>query len=306
MSVGSVTGNKRTRGPAAEPSGGKSTGAEPTASIAKKARLEARKTCETFPDLNTVEGQDAFFNLVGIEGIEQCFRDDLKTVEQVYWMKADELLAVELASAPADPPVRIDPSYFKDAQTQRVPGDGNCLMHSVFAAAENLGGDTRDRIPSSPSRMRKLVVKHVEREFATWHDKPVNDIPDEKQYVRALPRDDRERRRMLERLETSGVWDEDILDLGPSAIADALNVRIEVITPYTDDEHRLVVGPDDPDLPLLVLLRRGAHYEPVVKKSAVQHRQHIRPELALVQHVHHAGRREHEDQRREEPGHRGE
>lgn len=255
MNVGVVTRNKRTR----QESGPDTTG-EPAA---KEARQQARETCATFPDLNTAEGQDTFFNMVGVEGIEQCFRDDLKTVEQVYWMKADERLAAELASAPADPPVHIDPSYFRDAKTQRVPGDGNCLMHSVLAAAKNLGSDACPQLPPTPSRMRKQVAEHVEREFVAWHNKPVNDIPAQKQYVKALPRDDRERRRMLERLETSGVWDEDILDLGPSAIADALNVRIEVITPYTDDKHRLVFGPDDPDLPLLVLRRNGAHYEPV-------------------------------------------
>jgi hypothetical protein len=164
--------------------------------------------------------------------------------------------------------VHIDPSYFRDAQTQRVPGDGNCLMHSVLAAAENLRGHACAKLPSTPSQMRKRVVEHVEREFATWHDTPVNDIPDEKQYVAILPHNDRERRRVLERFETSGVWNEEVLDSGPSFIADAFNVRIEVITPYTDREHRLVFGPDDPDLPLLVLRRKDAHYEPVIRCSA--------------------------------------
>jgi hypothetical protein len=264
MNVGPVTGSKRPRQKSEL-----DTPCEPKVKKARhhEARHHASETCATFPDLNTVEGQDAFFNMVGVEGIEQCFREDLKTVERVYWMKADEHMAAELAltvDAP-EPRVRIDPSYFRDAKTRPVPGDGNCLMRSVFAAAEMSGSDVAARIPSSPAQMRKEVVAHVEREYAIWKDTPVNDIPDDKQFVAILPRDDRERHQEFARFKETGRWNEQIVDPAPSFIASTFEVRIEVITPYTDRNHRQVFGLDDPNLPLLVLRLEGAHYEAVVR-----------------------------------------
>jgi hypothetical protein len=301
MQVGSLTGKKRAREPADEPPGG-----EPAARIAKKARQQAKETCAAFPDLNTVEGQDAFFNLVGIEGIEQCFRDDLKTVEQVYWQKVDAHAAADCAGTVRPPPVRVDPRYFADAQTRRVPGDGDCAFHSMIAGARPLGGSTAAAVPSTPLEMRRQMAAHVEREYAAWHHMPVHDVPNEKQYLLTLPSDGDERRAMLQDLRTSGSWFHETGDLYIAIAADTFGLQIEVITPYTDREHQQVFGvPRRGTLPL-VLRRERAHYEPVIRRSAVQHRQHIRPELALVQHIHHAGRREHEDQRREEPGHRGE
>ena len=244
MNVGPSTAKKRTWEEAAPtPCDGRA---------AKKARLEAKKTCAMFPDLNTVEGQDAFFNMVGVEGIEQCFRDDLKTVEQVYRQKVDEHASTRFAAA----------------KTQRVPEDGDCAFHSVIAAAKNLGGPAAARLPSTPADMRQQTVAHVEREHATWRDVPARDIPDEKQYLAVLPRGDHERREMLDQLGTPGSWHHDMGDLYVAIAADTFGVRIEVITPYTAPQHRLVFGPADSDLPLLVLRRHGAHYEPVIRCSA--------------------------------------
>ena len=283
MNVGVVTGSKRPRqesGPAAS--------GEPAA---KQARRQARETCATFPDLSTIEGQDAFFQVVGVEGIEQCFREDLKTVEQVYRQKVDEHASTRFAAA----------------KTQSVPADGDCAFHSVIAAASNLGGSAAARIPSTPMDMRLQMVAHVEREYTTWRDVPAHDIPDEKQYLAVLPHDDHERRQMLDQLGTRGSWQHGMGDLYVAIAADTFNVQIEVITPYTGRKHSLVFGSPHHHAWRLVLRRDGAHYEPVVEpRSAVQHFQHVRPELALVQHVHHARRRDDEDQRREEPGHRGE
>ena len=181
MSVGRVTGSKRTREKVAPaPCDGRA---------AKKARLEAKKTCATFPDLNTVEGQDAFFNMVGVEGIEQCFHDDLKTVENVYWEKVAEHAAADCADPVRPPPVRIDPSYFVEAQTKGVPGDGDCAFHSMIAGARRLGGSTAAAVPPTPREMREQMAAHVEIEYATWHRMPVNEVPDDKQYLLTLPSD---------------------------------------------------------------------------------------------------------------------
>jgi hypothetical protein len=247
MRVGRLTGNKRAREAVVPASSG-----EPAA---KKARSEAKKTCAGFPDLNTVEGQDAFFNMVGVEGIEQCFREDLKTVEQVYRQKADEHAAAV-------------PVSFADVKTQHIDGNGDCAFNSILVAAKNLGGSAAAGLPSTSTEMRQQMAAHVEREYVTWRDVPAGDIPDEKQYVAVLPRDDHERRRMLDQLGTPGSWHHDMGDLYVAIAADTFNLRIEVITPYTDHEHRLVFGPADPDLPLLMLRRKGAHYEPVIRCSA--------------------------------------
>ncbi|WP_457329041.1 OTU domain-containing protein [Rhizobacter sp. P5_C2] len=248
MSVGRLTGNKRVREAAVPASG--------CESAAKKARLEAKKTCATFPDLNTVEGQDAFFNMVGVEGIELCFREDLKTVEQVYRQKVEEHATAV-------------PISFANAKTRPIAPDGNCAFNSILVAAEDLGGSAAAGFPRTSTEMRQQMVAHVEREYAAWRDTPASNLPDEKQYLAVLPRDDHERGRMLDQLGTPGSWHHEMGDLYVAIAAATFNVRIEVITPYTDHEHRLVFGPADPDLPLLVLRRKGAHYEPVIRCSAL-------------------------------------
>lgn len=262
MSVGSVTGKKRTREPEAEPPGG-----EPAASIARKARQQAKETCATFPDLITPEGQDAFFNVVGIEGIEQCFRDDLKTVEQVYWQKVDEHAAADRTDTVRPPPVRIDPRYFADAHTEGVRGDGDCAFHSMIAGARHLGGNTAAAGPSTPREMRLQMAAHVEREYTLWRHASVHDVPDEKQYLLTLPSDDDERRAMLKDLRTSGSWFHDMGDLSVAIAADAFGLQIEVITPYTDSDHRQVFGVQRNGTLPLTLRRERAHYEPVISCS---------------------------------------
>ena len=240
MNVGPLTGKKRARAEAAPAPRG-----EP---VAKKAREQAKKTCATFPDLNTVEGQDAFFNMVGVEGIEQCFREDLKTVEQVYRQKVDEHASTRFATA----------------KTQRVPKDGDCAFHSVIAAAKNLGGPAATRLPSTPTEMRQQMVAHVEREYATWRDAPARDIPDEKQYLAVLPHDDQERQGMLDQLGTRGSWHHDMGDLVVAIAADTFDLQIEVITPDPDRVARLVFGAPHHRERRLVLSLAGEHYEPVI------------------------------------------
>lgn len=237
MNVGGVTGHKRPRqesGPAAAD--------EPAA---KKARRQATETCARFPDLTTAEGQDAFFHMVGVEGIEQCFRDDLKTVEQVYWQKVDEHAATRTAAV----------------KTLRVPADGDCAFHSVIAAASHLGVAG---IPSTPAEMRQQMVAHVESEYDKWREVPARDIPDQKQYLAVLPRSNRARRRMLDRLAKRGSWRHRMGDLYVAIAADTFKVQIEVITPYTDRRHPLLFGAPDHRQRRLVLRRDGAHYEPVI------------------------------------------
>jgi hypothetical protein len=243
MRVGRLTGNKRAR-EAVVP-------ASLDEPAAKKARSEAKKTCAGFPDLNTVEGQDAFFNMVGIEGIEQCFRDDLKTVEQVYRQKVDE----HAAAAPVS---------FADVKTQHIDGNGDCAFNSILVAAKNLGGSAAAGLPSTSTEMRQQMVAHVEREYVTWRDVPASDIPDEKQYVAVLPRDDQERRRMLDQLGTPGSWHHDVGDLYVAIAADTFGLQITVFTRYADREHPLVFGPPHRGGLRLVVRHDGAHYEPVI------------------------------------------
>ena len=245
MNVGPLTGNKRAR-EAVVP-------ASCDGRAAKKARRQAKETCATFPDLNTVEGQDAFFNMVGVEGIEQCFREDLKTVEQVYRQKADERAAAA-------------PISFADAKTRPIAPDGNCAFNSVLAAAENLGGRAAAAFPRTSDEMRQQMVAHVEREYVTWCDVPASDIPDEKQYLAVLPRDDHERRGMLKQLGTPGSWHHDMGDLYVAIAADTFDRQIEVVTLYTR-EHRLVFGKPHHDGQRLVLCHDGAHYEAVIRCS---------------------------------------
>jgi hypothetical protein len=243
MSVGRLTGNKRAREAVVPASSG-----EPAA---KKARSEAKKTCAVFPDLNTVEGQDAFFNMVGIEGIEQCFREDLKTVEQVYRQKADEHAAAV-------------PVSFADAKTRPIAPDGDCAFNSILVAAKNLGGSAAAGLPSTSTEMRQQMVAHVEREYVTWRDAPASDIPDEKQYVAVLPRDDQERRRMLDQLGTPSSWHHDMGDLYVAIAADTFGLQITVFTRYADRKHPLVFGPPHRGGLRLVVRHDGAHYEPVI------------------------------------------
>jgi hypothetical protein len=242
MNVGPSTGNKRAREEAV-----------PVASrkpATKKARLEAKKTCATFPDLNTNAGQDAFFNMVGVEGIEQCFREDLKTVEQVYWQKVDEHAAAV-------------PVSFADVKTRHIDGNGDCALNSILVAAKNLGGGAAAGLPSTSTEMRQQMVAHVEREYATWRDTPASNLPDEKQYLAVLPRDDHERRGMLSQLGTPGSWHHDMGDLYVAIAADTFGLQIKVITRYAGREHPLVFGAPHRGGLRLVLRHDGAHYEPV-------------------------------------------
>lgn len=257
----------RSREPAAAPPDGGAQSGMLAASIAKTVRPKAKETCSSFPDLSTVEGQDAFFNMVGVEGIEQCFRDDLKTVEQVYWQKVDEHAAADCPDTARPPPVRIDPSYFADAQKQGVRGDGDCAFHAMIAAARHLGGATAAAVPSTPLEMRLQMAAHVEREYATWRDTSVHEVPDEKQYLLTLPSDDDERREMLEDLRTSGSWFHEMGDRFVAIAADTFGLQIEVRTPYTDEDHPQVFGVARKGTLPVVLSREYAHYEWVISCS---------------------------------------
>lgn len=253
MTVGPTTETKRQW---LEPDPG-----APSEPATRKARRLAKETCATLPDLNTVEGQDAFFHMVGVEGIEQCFREDLKNVAEVYRRKVDEHAGTERASDLGSPPVLIDRSYFRDTKTASVPGDGDCAFHSLIESARN---QAVSALPPTPTEMREQMVAHVKREYATWRGMPVNEIPDEKQYLATLPSDDRERGRMLEQLATPGSWHHTMGDLYVAIAADTFRMQIEVITPYTDGHHKQVFGPPRHTELRLVLRYSGGHYEPVV------------------------------------------
>jgi hypothetical protein len=261
MRVGPLTGKKREREASAP-----TPRREPAA---KRARRQAEETCAAFPDLSTVEGQDAFFHMVGVEGIEQCFREDLRNVEQLYWQKAAEHARSEDPSTPGEAPVRevpvrIDTARFANAKTRPVAGDGDCALAAMHAGARHLGDHVVAKLPPTPTAMRQQMVAHVEREYATWRDTPASSIPDEKQYLAVLPRDGLERRRMLDQLGTPGSWHHDMGDLYVAIAADTFDLQIEVLTRYTDREHRLVFGSPDHSKLRWVLRLNGAHYEPVV------------------------------------------
>ncbi|NKI95539.1 OTU domain-containing protein [Rhizobacter sp. SG703] len=265
MRVGLSTGKRRER-EASVPTRAPTPGREPAS---KRARLQAKETCAAFPDLNTVEGQDAFFHMIGVEGIEQCFREDLRNVEQLYWQKAAEHAQSEdpapIDQAPVrDAPVRIHPTRFANAKTQPVTGDGDCALAAICAGATHLGDRVVAKLPSTPAGMRQQMVAHVEREYVRWRDTPASDMPDEKQYLAVLPRDDHERHRMLAQLATPGSWHHDIGDLYVAIAADTFDLQIEVLTRYADHEHPLVFGAPDPHKPRLVLRLEGGHYETVV------------------------------------------
>lgn len=198
--------------------------------------------------------------------------------------------------------------------TREVPADGDCFFHSLISAAGDslLAHVQGDHTPHAVRREMadRLAAQFVELNRAIGDDARTRALLDETPYLATLPASDTvqsrlttEQRVLVAQVRTDGSWNNHAGDLFAAIAANVFRLRLEVVTPHCGDRTRLVYG--QADEPLVQLLMRGAHYLPIVGWSRVEDLQHIGSELALVEDVDDAGGRHHENQRREEPAHRG-
>ena len=250
-----------------------------------------------FPDLNTVEGQDQFFNVVGLEHIGACFDMPRADQEALYWMRLDEHASTR-AEPVATPVTRATTSVKPQRQTsialplsftrqsgqpttvaparprlktKDVPGDGDCFFHSVLEAhAQPLAG------LQTPAKVRNEVGKRLAGELAELNrsireGKDPAALIEKAPYLAVLPDVHRlppdakapasltpAQTAFINTLRTGHSWNHDAGDLYAAIFAHTFRLQVQVYTDYGQQAF------GDPAWPLVPVYLSGGHYRPVV------------------------------------------
>lgn len=229
------------------------------------SRRSARNSLQ-LPQIGTADWESLLLNLFNDEGLASML--DLPPAEQE--LRCRQQLA---GIAGADEMPETSPAQ---PITREVPADGDCFFHSLIEMAGEHLRDTL-KVGPTPHDVRSamadgLAERLVQLNAAVGSNARTRELLKDAPYLAVVPTSDQVQRELtaaqrtlVDQVRTDGSWDTEAGDLFPSIAADALGLQLEVITPYTNDQHRLVHG--RAGQPSVHLVRRGVHYEPVVAWS---------------------------------------
>jgi len=200
-----------------------------------------------------VEREEMLFNLFGPEGVAELAA---LSVEQ-----QDACCQERLAAVPTDSEV----SWV----TERVPGDGDCFFHALERVAHPwLPCLTRN--DTTPEALRSAMADQLEHELqalnqAVGSAQDTQSLLEKTPYLAALPCASSpkqpltpEQAKALRQVRHRGGWNDETGDLFAAIASTTFKLRVQVITPYGEQTF------GQEDWPIVRLILRHGHYEPVV------------------------------------------